>query len=982
MGCGRSILVAMSLVLPTHLKVSSVSREQVEYVFACSEFVARIAQRDCEFLTQPITAAFELSDVSSAMQADVSAAEDMPALQRALRIHRNRAMARIAWRDIAGLAALDETLMAVSQLADCCVQQALAWLEPRFYKRYGRPLVGGKAAHEGGGREGMVSEGSKVDVAADQEQDRDVQRLVVLGMGKLGGYELNFSSDIDLIYVYMHDGYTAVGAAVGAGVQPDAKSGAQSISHSEFFMRLSQQLGKALNDITADGFVFRVDTRLRPFGSSGPLVASVAAMEDYYVQHGRDWERYALIKARPIAGDLAGGEALLQTLQPFIYRRYLDYRAISALRDMKAMINAEVERKSLQGDIKRGRGGIREIEFIGQAFQMIRAGREPHLQDREIRSVLDKLAAARHLSLAVVEALQTAYAFLRKLENRLQQYRDQQTHALPKQPEDQARLALAMDFPEWEALCAAIEQQRHIVREQFDAVFARDDRGADEVSDATHWCSEALAIAGCEAAGLLSASDAEGNNGSTDDAAQQTLRQWLRALFKDRRYQQLTLASQEQVQRLLAYFAQEVGQVKHPLTAMQRMLALLENIMQRSVYLELLSERPDARTMLARLASASPWIMDTLAKHPILLDELLDADDLVQVPTTGELNQQLAQQLTDIDVQDLDLQMDVLRQFQKVQMLHVAAADVLGNLPIMRVSDALTNLAEAVLQQALVLAWQQTVIRMSPPSHASLSAPGMAIIAYGKLGGIELNYSSDLDIVFLLSDDIQQSDSPFYAKLVQRLMHLLQTRTTAGVCYEVDTRLRPNGRSGLLVTRLQAFAEYQRQSAWTWEHQALVRARFVAGDERVGAGFALQRQALVSQTRDVEKLRNDVVEMRQKMRQELDKTNEQQFDLKQGAGGITDIEFMVQHAVLQWSGSYPELSHYQDNVRVLQALGVTPERSSEVTQQLADAYLALRRRMHELALQNLPARVPAGELLAERAFVQACWQGWMQIDEG
>lgn len=912
------------------LPSNAVEVQQQAYVFRCSEFVQRIAQRDPQLLAAPIDQAFDAELFDQHLSDAVAEVADMPALQSALRRVRNRAMARIAWRDIAGLADLTETLHAVTAVADCCVEKALAWLEQHLYQRYGEPL----------------------DAAGN------MQRLVVLGMGKQGGYELNFSSDIDLIYCYEHDGYTA------------ANDDQKSISNREFFTRLSQQLGKALNDITADGFVFRVDTRLRPFGASGPLVASFTAMEDYYTSHGRDWERYALIKARPVAGGLEAGERLLDLLQPFVYRRYLDYSAISALREMKAMINAEVERKNLQNDIKRGQGGIREIEFIGQAFQLIRGGREPALQDREIRSVLDKLATMGHLSSDDVSELQSAYAFHRRLENRLQQYRDLQTHKIPAADEDRARLAVAMNAASWDSLNAEIERQRTTVRRHFDAVFAVEQARQQDQNAAVSggmWSSPELALAGLERFAI----------GQSDSDGSQTLQQLLKGLYTSRHYQSLNTDARARLHRLLPMLAQQSQSVQHPVVAYTRQLRLLENVMQRNVYLELLCERPDAQIMLARLASASPWITDILARYPILLDELLDAEDLVDVPQRTELSERIAQQLDGIDIDDLDLQMDVLRQFQKAQLLHIAAADVLGEMPLMQVSDALTALAEAVLEQTLRLAWRQLCDRYEPPANATITEPRIAIIAYGKLGGIELNYSSDLDVVFLLADDITQADSPFYAKLVQRIMHLLQTRTTAGEVYEVDTRLRPNGRSGLLVTRLKAFANYQHESAWTWEHQALVRARAVAGDAEVSAAFGLIRQQVLSQPREAEKLRDQVTDMRQKMRDELDKSDATSFDLKHSYGGIADIEFMVQHAVLQWSGESPELTTYTDNIRILEALDSSGHRTEADCQAMSKTYLALRRRMHELALQNASATVPLEQLADARAVVQKCWKAWL-----
>lgn len=963
-----TILINMTTNNDLNIPEELVSRAGL--VLQCSEFVLRVVERmhkrGEDFFAEPLTVEFKTDEFAASLAADVQAVDSMPALQQTLRLRRNRAMARVAWRDIAGLADLDETLTAVTAIADHCLQAALGWLEATFYARYGKPRNGAG----------------------------ELQRLIVLGMGKQGGHELNFSSDIDLIYCYADDGET---------------DGDRVISNHEFFTRLSQQLGKALNDITADGFVFRVDTRLRPFGNSGPLVASFAAMEDYYTKHGRDWERYAFIKARPVAGDVQAGEQLLDMLQPFVYRRYLDYGMIAALREMKAMINAEVVRKNLQDDIKRGSGGIREIEFIGQAFQLMRGGREPALQDRGIRSVLSKLATFGHMSVAAIDELQAAYAFHRRLENRLQQYRDQQTHTIPQDSEGQARLALAMQAKDWATLQADITRHRNTVRRHFDNIFAADNTVGESATNATNesaevepgassaaelgalehnenwqasWPNADVAmLALCQLSAFADAinDDDVGENKTSGSASLDNL---LQGLYRERSYQLLSEQARDRLHNLLPLLALESNGCDKPRLSLQRQLRIVEAVMQRTVYLELLIERADARVLLARLCAASPWITDILLRYPILLDELLDTDSLLNVPDKEQINQELAATLGELDLDDLDLQMDVLRQFQKGQLLKVAAADVLGELPTMRVSDQLTWLAEAVLQQTLQLAWRQMRQRSDWPAGLSDQLDGIAVIAYGKLGGIELNYSSDLDVVFLLDDDVPTDAGPMMAKVIQRVMHLLQTRTSAGVLYEVDTRLRPNGRAGLLVTRMQAFFAYQRDSAWTWEHQALVRARAVAGDDRVAAAFSLVRQEILSHTREQQRLLAQVLEMRQKMRDELDKTPPDVFHLKQGAGGIVDIEFMVQHAVLQWSADYPELAEWTDNIRVLDALASSGLRPQVDITALQESYLLLRRKMHELALQNEPARVAEKELSDDlktaRGTVQRCWQAWLQ----
>ncbi|MDX5411053.1 MAG: bifunctional [glutamate--ammonia ligase]-adenylyl-L-tyrosine phosphorylase/[glutamate--ammonia-ligase] adenylyltransferase [Thauera sp.] len=909
-------------------------------VWAGSEFVARSCAREPALLADLLASGDLLGDYApgelraKTVQA-LAGVRDDAELGLALRRLRRREMVRIAWRDLAGWARVDEVLEDLSALADACVAVALDTLHAWQCRDDGTPKT-----------------------AAG-----DPQRLVVLGMGKLGARELNFSSDIDLIFAYP---------------EPGQLRGRRGISHEEFFTRLAQRLIQALNDNTAEGFVYRVDMRLRPYGDSGPLAMSFAALEDYYQSQGREWERYAMVKARPIAGDPAAIAELEALLRPFVYRRYLDFGAFEQLREMKALIQRELERRGLRQDIKLGPGGIREVEFIAQAFQLVRGGREPALRERSLLKVLAALVGLDLLPAFAAERLAEAYRFLRRVENRLQAWADEQTHQLPEDGAARLRLACMMGFADWAAFLKALDKHRRFVHGQFEQVFSAPQADTEakpaESSFEALWAGtlddtaahQLLAAAGCEDCGeVLRRLDA-----FRDSAA-------LRALGSRGR---------GRMDRLMPLLLGAISEVPEPTRTFVRVLEVLEAIAGRSAYLALLVEHPMALSQLVQLCAASPWIAEQLARHPLLLDELLDPRQLYAPPGRADLERQLALRLGQIAADDLEQQMDALRQFQKAAMLRVAAADVMGATPLMRVSDHLTDLAEVVLNEVLALCWRHMVGRHGVPGGRAEGRErpvGFVILAYGKLGGIELGYGSDLDLVFLHDSHAgaPRSDGPkpldnavFFARLGQRIIHVLNTLTPAGVLYEVDMRLRPSGASGLLVTSLEAFADYQRSEAWTWEHQALVRARPVAGDAGLAEAFAAVRREVLGRPRDGATVQREVREMRERMRQELDQRDPERFDLKQGTGGIADIEFMVQYHVLRYAHEHPKLLVWSDNIRLLETLGAERLLASDEAGLLADAYRAYRKRVHELTLQELPAVVAAGEFAELRAQVGALWR--------
>lgn len=908
--------------------------ESMPTVWAISQFVADSCVREPAMLFSLLESGDLLADSGAAYYAarladGLQAVTDEAGLHRVLRRLRRREMVRIAWRDLAGWATLDETLADLSALAECCLRAALAFLYDAACRRWGVPL----------------------------DADGVPQNLVVLGMGKLGGGELNFSSDIDLIFAYPQ-----------AGTLP----GKHELSHQEFFTKLAQALVKALDAITEDGFVFRVDTRLRPFGESGPLVMNFDAMEAYYQGQAREWERYAMIKARPVAGDAAAGAALMAMLQPFVYRRYLDYRAFGELREMKAKIAQELLRKDRTDSVKLGKGGIREIEFIAQAFQLLRGGQDKALQERRIRVVLEILAEREYLPVHEVAMLQAAYRYLRLTENHIQQLADQQTHDLPKDAGQRLRLACSMGHEDWDAFKAELDGVCAQVQGLFEQVIApARDEGEQNLARQV-WCGGEDEVAKSVLLGEM------GYRTPHD------ILEMLAAFRASQAVVRLSARGVAELDRLMPRLLQALLASEQPKPTLKRILGLLEAVATRNVYYTLLAENPAVLNQLVKLTDASPWIAAFLTRHPILLDGLLDARQLYAPQQKDDLRKELARQLAALEADDQEALMNRLRHFKQTQVLRVAAADIMAAIPLMVVSDYLTYIAEVLIEETLREAWQQTVTKHGvPPDCRPETVGGFTVIAYGKLGGIELSYSSDLDLVFLYDAEqpeaLTDGDRPisvaqFYGRIVQRIIHLFTTNMHTGTLYEVDMRLRPSGKSGLLVTSLAAFERYQMESAWTWEQQALVRARYVAGDAALGEKFRAVRAKSLSRVRDRSALQTEVRDMREKMRANLDSKDPALFDLKQGVGGIADIEFIVQFATLAGAAQYPTLLQWTDNVRLLEQLSATGLLAREDAEYLKQTYIQFRGQVHKAALWEQEARVPAEAWTEPRARVQAIWR--------
>lgn len=863
---------------------------------------------------------------------------DEMALMKALRLFRRYILVRLEWSQLTHTSDDEQILNQLSELAEVIIVTARDWLYELSCKEWGTPC-----SHQG-----------------------EPQPLLVLGMGKLGGGELNFSSDIDLIFTYPEHGQT--------------QGGRRELDNAVFFTRLGQRLIKALDNITEDGFVYRVDMRLRPLGEGGPLVLSFSSMEDYYQEQGRDWERYAMVKAK-VLGDQQDpySKELYQMLKPFVYRRYIDFSVLQSLRNMKSMIEREVRRRGLKNNIKLGAGGIREIEFIVQVFQLIRGGRVIGLQTRSLLTALQVIEQESLLDTNEVAQLRNNYLFLRRCENLLQAINDEQTQTLPDEELDQIRLATNMGFTNWsefiEQLAVRMKQNRLI----FNALIGNDDSESVPNTKQYNDLFDDLWVPDLQLSDIKSVLP----NYSDSDAEQ--LYQMLIQFRNDIGKRTIGVRGREILDQLMPRLLDAICNEQQAIMVFSRILPLLVNIVSRTTYLELLLEYPSALKQLIRLCSASPMISDQLAHYPILLDELIDINSLYQTVAPNEYKSQLYQYLLRIQVDDEEQQLEALRQFKQMQLLHIAAADVEHVLTTMKVSDHLTYVAEALLDFVVQMAWNQMIERYGKPAHLAGNHKGLVVVAYGKLGGWELGYGSDLDLVFLhdcpvnsITDGEKQIDSrQFYLRLVQRIIHLFNVRTSFGILYEVDVRLRPQGDAGLLACSLDSFADYQMNEAWTWEHQALVRARAVYGENDLIKRFNQIRHDVLCKPRDENQLKTEVREMREKMRNHLGTTQAELFNLKIDEGGIGDIEFLSQYLVLNYANSHPKMTTWSDNVRILELATHYQIMNSHEAEQLTQAYIDMRNQIHQLALQLLPSTVSSSQFYSEKQIVNQSWQKWL-----
>ena len=823
-------------------------------------------------------------------------------LDAGLRRYRNYQMLRIIWRDLCGLATLAETFSDLTTLAEICLQAAIDEHSRRLKEKFGRPL----------------------------DEDGDEQRLIVIGMGKFGGGELNLSSDIDVMFCYPQAGEC---------------DGRRNLANDQFFTRLARAIIASLSDITEDGFCFRVDTRLRPFGDSGPLTSSLAAMEQYYQREGRDWERYALIKARPVAGDRESGALLLESLRPFVYRRYIDFGSVEAMQEMHTNVREDARRKDRMDDIKRGPGGIREIEFLTQCFQILRGGREPSLQTPSLDQALENIESLELLSSEAVAEIRRDYVYLRRLENRIQALRDQQTHRLP-QGEDLNRIARGMGVESPEALTTRLADIRQQVSGRFEAIFPAQAAPAEDGRWAARWRN----LHG----------DRQSDQPLSAEPENSPIAIFLRRL--DRFV--LSRRASRRLDRFMPVLLERIDSKSLDHETINRIFDLVLAICRRSAYLVLLVQHLPALDRMLDLFARSDWVASRVTRFPALLDELIDPSLGQQIPPEDELARNVGRLLS--TAQGVETVLEGLNYLKLANSLRIAVAQLDGTLSGEQAQQALSGLATAILKGVLEIAGQEIELRHGcfPPTDPDAQQDDnhygdMAVIAYGTLGAAELGYDSDLDIVFLFEAGQDMSDGKrplpperYYARLAQRVLSFLTVMTPSGRLYEVDTRLRPNGRAGSLVSSISAFREYQLNEAWTWEMQALTRAHFIAGRHGVQVRFDRIRQEALCRPRNIDKLCTDMLEMRRKMNREhgantrLDTTTSP----KHCPGGLIDIDFIAQLGILTSAQTFPRVLQATSTLRQiaqLKSIGWLAPDEAEVLEQTARD-LSLRRMMASL----------------------------------
>ncbi|TEW53896.1 bifunctional [glutamate--ammonia ligase]-adenylyl-L-tyrosine phosphorylase/[glutamate--ammonia-ligase] adenylyltransferase [Psychromonas sp. RZ22] len=932
--------------LSERFDLSTLSEQQVAQlneVFSLSDFIAESLIKQPNLIPSLLESDLLTSDdrtkqLTSELQEVLAATENEIQLHQVLRQFRRKHMVIIAWRELLNLSSLEESFEHISLLADQLILQSLDWLYLMQCKEQGTPV----------GESG------------------NAQTMYVFAMGKLGGKELNFSSDIDLIFSYPERGQTEGGRRV--------------IENSAFFTKLGQRLIAALHQITIDGFVYRVDMRLRPFGDSGPLVTTFTSIEDYYQTHGREWERYAMVKARVLGQEGEYKQELENMLKPFVFRRYIDFSAIESLRKMKAMISAEVRRKGLKDNIKLGMGGIREIEFVAQAFQLIHGGRNPVLQCKGLQQTLKAIAEIGALSQERVNCLLKSYHFLRSVENILQQIGDKQTQTLPDNELDKLRLIKVMKFADWPSFYAQLNKVMKNVHDEFNWVIGESEEQQNELEKEFIEIWE-LDLSSTEMEQLLA--DNIVNKEVTSDQVS-AFSKMVVSLKEDISKRPIGPRGQETIDKLLPRLISLICAYPQPQKLFERIHHLILNIMRRTAYLELLNENEGALNQLLKLCSASPRVSAQLARHPILLDELLDPQELYNPTELNNYKSELQQFMLRIPEEDMEQQMEALRQFKQMQFLHIATADIAGGIKLPQVSDHLTSLSEAILDYVVQIAWAQITEKFGLPSNVvGTDRKGFAVIGYGKMGGLELGYGSDLDVVFLHDSDIAGTTNGsraidnqlFYFRLAQRIIHLFSSRTNSGILYEIDMRLRPSGDSGPLVASMSGFNRYLKEDAWTWEHQALVRTRPVFIDDLMHQEFSKIRLQILSQQRDIDKLKTDVSEMRTKMRAHLNRAESDQFDLKQSPGGMVDIEFIAQYLVLANAHKFPELlTEWSDNLRIFAACQQAGLLTELQAHELIEAYCHIRDAAHRLTLGKETRIVTAELFVAERKAVVTVWE--------
>jgi [glutamine synthetase] adenylyltransferase / [glutamine synthetase]-adenylyl-L-tyrosine phosphorylase len=895
-------------VIADDQKTDTASMARIRLLVISSDFAVDTLCRQASLFAQ-------IDDINE--PAPELAIDDEASWPALIRQWRARQSTRVIWRDIHSIDSVQDSLSVISKTADSALQTCLSALNAQFISRHG-----------------VVR-----NVRGEQ------QGLIIFALGKLGGGELNFSSDVDLVYAFGERGES---------------DGARSLDAETYFTRLGQRLAQLLSDITAEGFAYRVDLRLRPYGQSGRLAISTAAMEHYFQTEGRDWERYAWVKARTVAGDFDAGKVCLDLLRPFVYRRYLDYGALDGLREMKTLIAAEVEKRELADNLKLGPGGIREIEFLVQAFQLIHGGREPSLRQGSLLHVLPLLSQLGFLPAASAEKLKAAYLFLRRLENRVQMLRDEQTHSLPQDGFLQHRIAIALQYQDAAALHLDVKMHRDAVSEDFSRLLESKRHKPKTDAFSQYWRALPDQAAATQLAELGFLDSDELHNALRDYAKHAILLN-------------LNTRTRSRLDHVLPMILSAAAQSSAHEAALKRSLGVLYAIAKRTSYLALLEEKPAALQRLVDIVASSAWLAERLVQHPLLLDELLDHRMVQPFPDAPQLQSTLSAILAIGDIEQSLLKLNELRQSLSFR---IAKATLFKEQSAVQSSLQLANLAQHVLQAI----WQLARDEMQH-AHGVLSDAQFAVIGYGSVGAKELGFGSDLDVVFLyeasphsMSDSSRALDAPrYFARWAQKMISLMQTLTPAGRLYEIDMRLRPDGAKGLLVSSIESFVEYQRGRAWTWEHQALVRARALAGDALLCNQFEAVRSEILQRPRDAEKTRTEIMAMRQRMRAELDRSNAIKFDLKQGFGGLVDMEFFLQSRVMCLAGEYPQLMVQQRSPDILMALMSVGDLSAEQHQDLMQQYDYLMAQSMLCSLDQRP-RIVDMTLAAESEKVLAIYR--------
>ncbi|MCS4532843.1 bifunctional [glutamate--ammonia ligase]-adenylyl-L-tyrosine phosphorylase/[glutamate--ammonia-ligase] adenylyltransferase [Neisseria montereyensis] len=837
--------------------------------------------------------------------AAIQAEENEEELARQLRLLRRYVVAQIIVRDINRISDLAEVTRTITLLADFAINTALRFAHAYYQDMYGTPI----GRHSG-----------------------EPQFLSVVAMGKAGGYELNVSSDIDLIFIYPESGDT---------------DGRRERSNQEFFTKVGQKLITLLNDITADGQVFRVDMRLRPDGDSGALVLSETALEQYLIQQGREWERYAWCKGRVVT---PYPNSIAALVRPFVFRKYLDFNAYEGMRRLHRQIRSEVNRKGMADNIKLGAGGIREVEFIAQIFQLIRGGQIHALQlkgTQETLRVLDMLEILDH---DTVETLLTAYRFLRDVEHRLQYWDDQQTQTLPEQPEQQQLLAESMGFADYQAFSDGLNRHRDQVNAVFNEILSEPEE--QNASQSNGW--QCIWQENTDEEARFNRLAEHGFNASL-------ISRQLNQLQQSSKYRHLSAQAQLCFDAVIPLLAQAAATQPNPTVTLQRLLGFLESISRRSSYLAFLYEHPQALDIFAGIMGQSSWVSEYLVRHPALLDELLSA----QLMETGNDWPTLTAELSDglkRTAGDTEAQMDVLRHFQHAHIFRLAVQDLAGLWTVEALSDELSALADTILTAAVPAVWADT-----PKTHTD--TPNIAIIGYGKLGGKELGYTSDLDLVYIY-DDPNPAAPEIYASFARRLTSWLSAATNAGQLYEVDLRLRPNGDSGFLTHSFAAFEKYQRENAWTWEHQSLTRARFICGSPAIGAAFDKLRSEILTRNRNQTALAHEITEMREKM---FATHPPEDSDVKYARGGVVDVEFIVQYLILAHAHQYPQLLDNYGNIALLSIAADVGLIDKQLAEQSRAAYRFYRQQQHNTKLRDAEKVEETEEVLAYYDNVRKLW---------